>query len=368
MAYYYNGAFFTNRKLVTVDGTKVKTLTDIPLTLQIYLPGVKSDGGDIRLSLLDGTPIPREIEWCWSATDYVILHYKVDTVENTDLPFYVYWGNSSLSEPAADSTYGSQAVWNSGYAAVYHMNTDPSTTGLVDSTVNANNGIMNGSMTSDDLVDGNYGKAIEFDGIDDFFNIPHRMINQVCSIESFAKYVGTGDDSYIIDYSFWNGVYTGGNFYEGNIYVENGYGIHWALSSLGAYPANRNDYYLAGTADLRNTYSYLADTFAGDSIGHAYENGLSIGNDSFGYGAWGSAANYAIRVGAALNYDVISGSTMRYFNGFISEVRFSTVQRTSDYITTTYNTLKNPTNIGTAPFYKTFGPVQHGRKAHIMFM
>lgn len=62
-----------------------------------------------------------------------------------------------------------QAVWDSNFVAVYHMAQDPSGGAdcIFDSTSNANHCTPSGSMTSDDLVDSNIGKAIEFDGVDD---------------------------------------------------------------------------------------------------------------------------------------------------------------------------------------------------------
>ena len=52
------------------------------------------------------------------------------------------------------------------------MAQDPSGTApqILDSTSNHHHGTSNGSMTSADLVDGDLGKAIDFDGGDDYIN------------------------------------------------------------------------------------------------------------------------------------------------------------------------------------------------------
>jgi hypothetical protein len=65
-----------------------------------------------------------------------------------------------------------QNVWDSNFAAVYHMAQDPSGGAgcILDSTSNTNHGTPNGSMVSGDLVDGILGKALDFDGIDDFID------------------------------------------------------------------------------------------------------------------------------------------------------------------------------------------------------
>ena len=64
-----------------------------------------------------------------------------------------------------------QSVWDSSYKAVYHMNNNPSGGAgcIKDSTSNKHHGTPGGSMTSDDLIN---GRAIEFDGADDYIQLP----------------------------------------------------------------------------------------------------------------------------------------------------------------------------------------------------
>ena len=62
--------------------------------------------------------------------------------------------------------YAARQVWDANYAAVYHLSQDPAAT-VKDSTVNAYNLTPYGTMTSNDIIDGITGKAIDFDGIDD---------------------------------------------------------------------------------------------------------------------------------------------------------------------------------------------------------
>jgi len=71
------------------------------------------------------------------------------------------------------TTAPAQNVWSNGFAAVYHMSQDPAGTApqILDSTANANHGTTYGTMVSADLVDGLVGKAISFDGVDDYIDL-----------------------------------------------------------------------------------------------------------------------------------------------------------------------------------------------------
>ncbi|MFW9784959.1 MAG: LamG-like jellyroll fold domain-containing protein, partial [Candidatus Heimdallarchaeota archaeon] len=66
------------------------------------------------------------------------------------------------------------AVWDDDYCFVLHMNQDPYSSDILDSTTNGFDFNVEalGSMTSEDLVDGQTGKAIAFDGVDDYIYLP----------------------------------------------------------------------------------------------------------------------------------------------------------------------------------------------------
>ena len=79
---------------------------------------------------------------------------KGRAITSTDIP-------TRMGNPA-------HAVWDANYKAVYHMNQDPSggTDCIKDSTNNNNHGTPSG-MESGDLVDGLFGKALSFDGVNE---------------------------------------------------------------------------------------------------------------------------------------------------------------------------------------------------------
>jgi len=106
--------------------------------------------------------------WVWvkvptiySGADTVLyLYYDKDP----DIPVSSFIGFTT-SVPA-------QNVWDDNFVGVWHMNQRPAGThSILDSTSNTNHGTTHGYMNSADLVDGQVGKAIEFDGQDDYISV-----------------------------------------------------------------------------------------------------------------------------------------------------------------------------------------------------
>ena len=122
----------------------------------------------VEIETWDETTSPgNEQAWLWT---------KVPTIvsgTNTDL--YLYYDSAHTTNSGYIGDTGetpAQSVWNSNFKSVWHLAQDPSGGAgcILDSTVNAHSGTPIGSMTSDDLVDGKIGKAIDFDGANDGIN------------------------------------------------------------------------------------------------------------------------------------------------------------------------------------------------------
>ena len=130
------------------------------------------------------------VAWLWvkapsvasGVTTDLYLYYDSDQDDNT-----VYVGDTG-DTPA-------QSVWDNNFKLVMHMSQDPNgdvADAIKDSTSNANHGTPAGAMTSDDLVDGKIGKAIDFDGGDDRIACGAGLENDpsVLTIELIAKSAG----------------------------------------------------------------------------------------------------------------------------------------------------------------------------------
>jgi hypothetical protein len=79
--------------------------------------------------------------------------------------FYMYYGNAECIGQEF-----SEKVWDNNYCGVWHLHEDPRGS-ISDSTINDNDGISYGAMTSSDLIEGKVGKCLDFDGDNDYIAI-----------------------------------------------------------------------------------------------------------------------------------------------------------------------------------------------------
>jgi hypothetical protein len=168
---WYNNSW-SNRVRLTVQSSQVPaTVTDFPVYVNLaHLPdaffsGVKTDGGDIRMTTSDGsTEVPVEVVSINTVAKTGELHFRAPTLSSTtNTSFYVYYGNSAVATNTATSTFGRANVWSNGYEAVYHLQTNPTAT-MVDSTRFARNLTPGAGMVSGNSVAGVIGNGVDFEG------------------------------------------------------------------------------------------------------------------------------------------------------------------------------------------------------------
>jgi hypothetical protein len=104
--------------------------------------------------------------------DTTHVYYSCVIKDGADYKMW-YTGSDDTNYRILYSPYWSTNVWDGNFRAVYHMNQDPSggSGAIKDSTPHVHHGTPAGAMTSADLVDGKIGKAIDFDGDNDFINV-----------------------------------------------------------------------------------------------------------------------------------------------------------------------------------------------------
>ncbi len=148
-----------------IDGA----LTDFPLCVQIAgntdIGGdALSTGYDIRFTAADGVTelsFERESFAVAGGEATGVFWAKVPSLPTTGAYLWMYWGNASAAD-ASDP----DAVWDTDYAAVYHM-ADATTSTILDSTANANTGTKKGGGEPVEAT-GKVGKGQDFDGADDY--------------------------------------------------------------------------------------------------------------------------------------------------------------------------------------------------------
>ena len=339
-----DGKSYQNKSLITINGSMVTTETGIPLQLFTNLEGVNGSG-DIGIAYTNLTAIPREIEYVWG-DDNVSLFFPFNTVSGVDGEFVVLWGADNTTEPAADSTYGSEAVWGASHKAVWHMNTDPSVE-FLDSTSNDNDGSPT-SMVSGDLVNGMYGKEYDFGTTAKYVDVPDSASLDLTTTGELTFVFNPTDDAneILLDkIKYFEGL---GSGYAARIistdelmgYVLDGSGSPWESLITTTNP-------IVESSDNIMTVKWNTTGF------YIFKNGVLVKSD------------LALQNGAAVtdtDLRIAKSITTGFFgdvnyNGEISEIRLSE-SHSSNYISTFHRNLFNPTATGTAPFYKSIGAPQ----------
>ena len=184
------------------SGTGSADLTDIFTEI-----GSDANRKKIAITTSDGeTECYVEIERFDYANSVAWLWVKVPSVsDSTETELYIYYDSSHADNTAyigdiADTP--AQSVWDSDFKLVMHMAQDPNgdaADAMKDSTANANHGTPSGSMTSADLVDGEIGKCIDFDGTDDCIDLSGITTGDNNTISFLIKFSVNGPDTYIFD-------------------------------------------------------------------------------------------------------------------------------------------------------------------------
>jgi hypothetical protein len=333
---WYNSSW-DYRVKITIESDEVdSTLTDFPVYVDLSdLPSGfhtncnQTDARDIRVTRSDGTTeCAREVVFYDSATDTGELHFKANSLSsssNTD--FYIYYGNSSATEPASDSTYGSENVWDSNYKMVLHLQ---ETSGEPKDSSGNTSPSYEGNLPTD--VASKIGKGQTF-GDTDYVEIADNSnidcTSQTISFWLKAHNLGTSG----IGRAFWTRRTT---FADGQLlfyYSESGQKINWDTFGSGG-----NRWNTGYSPPTDGTVVYLAFTYDG-SIKRMYLDGSSYGsnNNTNGIGNPSSVARIGsntISVGMHLDADM-------------DEFRLSNTNRSGDWISAEHTNQNTPTTFYT---------------------
>jgi len=325
---------YSYRKQITIDASKVSDadsadFTDFPVLVSLSgLSGINDNGTDIRFTSSDGkTLLAREIESYSSGI--LVAWVKIPTLDyNDNMVFYMYYGNTDATEPAADSTYGSQNVWDSNFREVYHF-ASLATIGT-DSAALQNHG----ENTKVTVTSGLAGNAGAFDGsayIGSFDQTLSSASNtrSICAwistaLETREGVVGTrGDDIAEGSTGF---VLTVNRTHPGNLtYFHTGQGDAGILEVDG---------------NLDNSWNYACSSIS-NGTAKLYVNGSQIGTKNT-FVADRQSPDFNGVIGGE-NY--ASGEGYKsLFTGNIDEVRISSSARSAGWIATEYANQSDPTN------------------------
>ena len=169
---WWDSAWLNRTKITFDNSSGTENLTDFPVLISltatdIDFSKVGAGGSDIRFVDNDGTPLDYEIE-SWddigeTATIWVRVQ-QLDAGSNTDY-IHIYYNN-----PDALDAQTPDAVWDSGYAGVYHLEEqviDEDTSGIHQDSAGTNDGAQSGNASTTGQIAG----AQDFDGVNDDIDI-----------------------------------------------------------------------------------------------------------------------------------------------------------------------------------------------------
>ena len=356
---WYNTAW-TYRKKITVDNTKVDAnQTDFPVYVDLadlgadFFANVESsggdDGGDIRVTTFNGTTeLPRQVVGIDVGSETGELHFEADFLSSTvNTDFYIYYGNAAASEPAASAIYGSEKVWENGYAGLWHLKEDQAGIGnpnlYQDSTSNPNDGDDQISATGQG---GQVSAGQEFDGTDDYVDAGTDASLDMGSgdFSLSASFQTTTTTGSII--AGKGGDSTGGIRYVLRFHADGGVSViiddNVNKGDLSSAVIGYNDgawHHLAGVRDGTNLRLYVDGTEDTNSP-------LDISVPAIG----SLDSPRVFSIGSIIDEPTVIQS--RFFDGLIDEVRVSNVVRPAGWIGTEHNNQLNP---GVGGFLATIG-------------
>ena len=220
-----------------------------------------------------------------------------------------------------------KSVWKSSYQGVWHMGDNPAgAPPQLRDAAQSNNGTSNGAMVIGDVVPGNIGNAINFDGSDDYFDVgpgisPASRFTEECWIQ-----IGN-----LAPFQFYGvlGFHPGGGDARRapSIFIYNLTSIHGGFGD----GTNWNSW-VAGTLNNNGVaWNHVVTTYDGTDY-KLYINGSEVYSDpSF---AGKIPFNSPIR-----NIGVVDNN---HFTGKLDEVRVLSEALTSGWITTEYNNQSSP--------------------------
>ena len=325
------------RRTITIDHDKVGGGTENELNFPILvsltgLSNINANGTDIRFTSSDGaTQLPREIESYSGGT--LVAWVKIPTVSYTaNTVIYMYYGNSSATEPTASSDYGSQKVWTENFNGVWHMGSSLT----ADSTTNENTGTNTGVTAST----GKVGGGGYFDG-SSYISVPDdTTLNPSQFSVEFWMNTNT------VKASSWNSFFSkehwdgdkGWFFYRG---AEDSYPNEFG------FVRSQHDVPKDTGATITNGWHYVVGTFNGSTTMELFIDGSSKSSKTNITGLDPlTASSVPLYFGARHGND---GTGAKDFAiGDMDEIRFSSSVRSAGWVTTVYNNQSAPSTFLTA--------------------
>jgi hypothetical protein len=322
------------RKLITIDHFKVpSTQTNFPVLVAITDAGLKSNtqqtGNDILFTSSDGsTKLSHEIETFATGSGKLNAWVKIPSLSSTtDTKIYMYYGN-----PSSPNQQDPVNVWDTNFKGVWHMKENPAGAApqIKDSTTNANNGTSNGSMTESQQTAGQINGGVNFDGVDDYVNVPDSSSlspTTAVTVSVWFKQPSVNASAIMgLVCKDISGGITNCTYLMG--FQQNSSQVFVRITQSNNTACD----FTSGTLSL-NVWHHAVLTFtANNEI--LYIDGVQVGSNT-------TCTNIGDSTGT-LNIGQEKNGSSRWFNGLLDDVRVSNSVRSADWIATEYNNQSNP--------------------------
>lgn len=315
------------RKRITIEGSNISgTHTDFPILVSVNDTNLsdhaRSDGKDIVFT--SGTArVHHEIENYSDGVGNIWVRVpKVHDV--TDATLYMYYGNVASKDCTQDAGYKPSGVWDTNFKAVYHMNDSGSaTTHINDSTTNNNLGTKKGANEPIETISGKIGNAQIFEPTDDYIRMAADFVpGATMCLEFWIKTSGDYENHGLFSTDADGGYGPFGSFYASRFYYEGDGGDFKRWEPL---PAS-------------NVWQYLV-LIADGAVAHFYVNLIEPG----------TTAQTDYPGVATFDYIGPGYQTDDNWDGYMDEIRFSNIERSIGWITTTFSSQNSPST------FLTFG-------------
>jgi len=338
---WYSSSWY-NRVELRINKTYVSAnLTNFPVLITgavvnatdtNFFTGVNANGSDIVVTASDGTTkLNRELVSLNKTAKTMELWANVSSIVTTaNTTIYLYYNNSVGAETNSTDT------WDANFKGVYHLNDNPNTSAVKDSTVGNNTGIKTGAATppekagiSPDDRAQNFSSAANIVANSSFGNVNFSTQTFTLSALLNISRIGSWDSfaALLPNTSTYNGVaFTKRDTNK----------IVVAFRTL----ANADLASLTFTTALAvNTWYYVTITYSGLGTPNASTVLCYINASLDAYTGAGGADNW----GAERNSVLIGKGMQTYmWPGNISEYTVSNIVRPSAWVNASYYTLVQP--------------------------
>jgi len=291
---------WTHRRRVGISGELLAGTDPEPVVLLRLGPQdldymVASDDGDDLRFVVEGAELAYEIE-TWDVEGRTTVWLRLPALPQAGTSVAMYWGNPAAA-PASDGA----ATWPDSYISVHHLGDEADATGIYTAF----------SSAPPAAGDGVIGQARDFDGVDDFLELPTEADFDFTTAFTVEAWIRVEDFD-----AAWQAIVTKGD-------------TAWRLhrndsTSTAGFGSNGPAHNLDGALAVDDGNWHSLAIVYGDGVKRLYVDGVQ---DVEATVADTIATNSRpVQIGAN---DQHGG---RNFNGRIDEVRISSVARTPESI------------------------------------